>query len=381
MKRILIFSTAYYPFVGGAEVAIKEITDRLADDYEFEMLTALTDKKLPRLEKVGNVLVHRLGWGCPKLDKLYLAAFGQIKGLKLHRQKNYQVVWAIMASFGGLAASKFQRRTGLKYLLTLQEGDPLELILKKVRLFRPAFNKIFSRADALQAISRYLYDWGVRMGFKGALAEVIPNGVDVGRFTVDFDLREIQAVRNSFGFLPDAKIIVTASRLEVKNGLEDVIRALTQLPQNYCFYVCGAGELETKLKILTKASGLERRVNFAGFKSHEDLPKILKASDIFIRPSLTEGLGNSFLEAMAVGLPTIGTLVGGISDFLQDGATGLVCEPKNPESIARAIIRAGEMSADVKKSLHQNAMKIINERYNWEYISGRMDKMFKGLIG
>ena len=330
MKRILIFSTAYYPFVGGAEVAIKEITDRLADDYEFEMLTALTDKKLPRLEKVGNVLVHRLGWGCPKLDKLYLAAFGQIKGLKLHRQKKYQAVWAIMASFGGLAASKFQRRTGLKYLLTLQEGDPLELILKKVRLFRPAFNKIFSRADALQAISRYLYDWGVRMGFKGALAEVIPNGVDVGRFTVDFDLREIQAVRNSFGFLPNAKIIVTASRLEVKNGLEDVIRALTQLPQNYCFYVCGAGELETKLKILTKASGLERRVNFAGFKSHEDLPKILKASDIFIRPSLTEGLGNSFLEAMAVGLPTIGTFGGGFLGFFSHRPPRFIFLPQKP---------------------------------------------------
>ena len=71
--RILIFSTAYLPFVGGAEVAIKEITDRLGDKYEFEMLTARLDSKLPKKERIGNVLVHRFG------DKLTLALFGGFK--------------------------------------------------------------------------------------------------------------------------------------------------------------------------------------------------------------------------------------------------------------------------------------------------------------
>ncbi|MCG2695311.1 hypothetical protein L6261_04530, partial [Candidatus Parcubacteria bacterium] len=61
MKKILIFSTVYYPFVGGAEVAIKEITDRIGD-IEFDMVTLRFDKNLPKFEKIGNVNVYRIGF-------------------------------------------------------------------------------------------------------------------------------------------------------------------------------------------------------------------------------------------------------------------------------------------------------------------------------
>src|SRR3989344_4389192 len=62
MRRILIFSLAYIPFVGGAELSIKEIADRLDQkEFEFEMITLRFDSKLPRLEKVGNVKIHRIG--------------------------------------------------------------------------------------------------------------------------------------------------------------------------------------------------------------------------------------------------------------------------------------------------------------------------------
>ena len=64
-RRILIFSTAYYPFVGGAEVAVKEITDRLVGSFDFDLITARFEKKLPPVEKVGNVTVYRIGSGKP----------------------------------------------------------------------------------------------------------------------------------------------------------------------------------------------------------------------------------------------------------------------------------------------------------------------------
>lgn len=379
MKRIIIFSTAYYPFVGGAEVAIKEITDRLPD-YEFDMITALMDRKLPKREKIGKVNVFRVGFGIPQLDKAYLALCGHFYGLKQHRKKPYIAVWAMMASFGGFAALSFKLKAKIPYLLTLQEGDPIEEILDKVKFIRTRFNKIFTKADGLQALSAYLYNWGAQMGFKGKVSEVVPNGVDVGIFTKSYTAEEIASLRKSFGFAEDAKITITASRLVVKNGVGDVIKALNLLPENYCFCVCGVGELEVSLKGLVKELDLEKRVIFLGYKSHAELPKILKSCDIFIRPSITEGLGNSFLEAMASGLPTLGTLVGGIPDFLTDNITGFACEPKNAESIARAIYKAGNLSQEEKNRLHQNAMKIINEKYNWEYIAMRMDYIFNKLI-
>ena len=377
-KRILIFSTAYYPFVGGAEVAIKEIVDRL-DNYEFEMVTALMDKKLLRKEQVGRVLVHRIGWGIPKLDKIYLAMCGHCFGLKLHKKNNYHGTWAMMASFGGFAALGFKLKTKLPYLLTLQEGDRIEYILNKVKLVRSRFNKIFTEADGLQAISTYLLNWGKEMGFKGKVSEIVPNGVDVSKFTKEFSTGEVQDMRKSFGFADDAKIVVTASRLVLKNGTADVIKALKLLPENICFYICGVGDLETSLKQLVIDLGLEKRVKFAGYKSHDELPLILKASDIFIRPSLSEGLGNSFLEAMASGLVTIGTEVGGIPDFLHDGVTGLVCLSENSENIAKVIKKASEMTLDEIKTMHENSMKVVNEKYNWEYIAGRMNHIFQVL--
>ena len=184
-KRILIYSTAYFPLVGGAEIAIKEITDRLTE-IEFDLICAKIKPGLKSREKIGRVNVFRLGWGLGKLDKLYLAWRGYLKALKLHRQKPYDLIWAVMASYGAFSASRVKEKTGLKLLLTLQEGDALEETLGKVKLVKGRFHKIFKAADGLQAISQYLLKWGLKMGFKGQKSEVIPNGVDVDNFSQNF---------------------------------------------------------------------------------------------------------------------------------------------------------------------------------------------------
>ena len=377
-KTILIFSTAYVPFVGGAEVAMKEITDRI-DEYNFVMVTAKMDKKLPKKEQIGNIIVYRIGVGIPMVDKLYLALFGHIKGIALHKKHNFSCVWSLMASYCGFSARKFKKKTNVPFLLTLQEGDPIDYILHKVRFVKKQFKEIFLLADGLQAISTYLFDWGKDMGFVGAVAEVVPNGVDVARFTKKYTDEELVAVRKSFGFEENAKILVTASRLVVKNDVESVIKALPLLAKDVCFVICGTGDLDERLAGLAKELGVFDRVTFLGNQSHEELPKILHASDAFVRPSITEGLGNAFLEAMAVGLPTIGTRVGGIPDFLEDGKTGFFCEVQNPQSIADTIVRIQHLSAEEKKHIHNNAMEVITQRYNWEYISGRMKHIFTSL--
>jgi hypothetical protein len=81
VRNILIFSTAYYPFVGGAEVAVKEITDRLSGGFEFDLITAKMDPKLPSVEKVGPVTVYRMGKGRPMFDKLLLPFRGAKQAL------------------------------------------------------------------------------------------------------------------------------------------------------------------------------------------------------------------------------------------------------------------------------------------------------------
>ena len=84
--RIVIFSTAYYPFVGGAEVAIKEITDRLASQFDFEMITARLDAKLAKEEQIGSVLVHRIGFGS-NFDKLLVPFLGALKVAEINKKR------------------------------------------------------------------------------------------------------------------------------------------------------------------------------------------------------------------------------------------------------------------------------------------------------
>ena len=379
MKRILIYSTVYYPFVGGAEVAMKEITDRLSsDDFCFVMITARMDRSLPKIECIGNIEVHRFGIGNAFFDKYLLALFGSFAGLRLHKQEAFAGVWALMASYNGFAAQRFAAKTKVPFVLTLQEGDPIDYILKKVRLVRPWFNKIFSQATVLQAISTYLLQWGKDMGFAGKEAVVIPNGVDIDRFTVS-DEDRVQArkdLEKQYGISQEATVLVTSSRLVTKNAVEDVIRALTHLDSTTHFVVFGDGELREHLVSVRDSLGLQRRVHFHGYVDHSQLAAYIAAGDIFIRPSLSEGLGCSFLETMAAGTPVIATEVGGIPDFLTHKETGLFCKVRDPESIAEQV-RLLQEDDQLYAHIVAQARVLVEEVYDWDSIATRMKNLFQ----
>lgn len=147
----------------------------------------------------------------------------------------------------------------------------------------------------------------------------------------------------------------------------DIIEALKYLPENFVFLVLGNGPLEKSLKLKVESSKLGNRVKF-GYVPHSEMPKYLKISDFFVRPSLSEGLGNSFLEAMATSLPVIATPVGGIPDFLKDGDTGYFCEVGKPKTIADAIMKF-ENNLEQKNSIVENAKSMVVEKYDWNMIA------------
>ena len=371
--RILIYSTAYYPLVGGAEVAVKEITNRLDDRYDFDLVTARINKKFSRVEKIGNVTVYRLGWGS-FLDKWWLALHGGNFGSFLHKRNSYQVVWAMMASYGGLAASAFKaKQPAVPYLLTLQEGDDLGEIEHKIRWIKTSWQNIFKRADYVQCISNYLADWAKRMGVKVPIV-VVPNGVNLKNY-------ELRMANDELKKREEERVIITTSRLVKKNGIDDLIRSLQLVPKEVKLWILGVGPEEKALKKLAVELQVASRITWYGFVDNDHLFPYLGEADVFVRPSLTEGLGNSFLEAMAVGLPTVGTPVGGIVDFLQSGETGWLVEVRNPKSIAKAInfILDPVNKAEVQKIAGQGR-DLVYTRYNWQIIVEEMAGIFEKLI-
>lgn len=356
-RRILIFSTSYFPLIGGAEVSIKEITDRLPD-IEFDLITAKQHKNLRNAEKLGNVTVYRLGLGNITLDKLLIPFLGAIKAIQLNKKRHYAAFWCIMVTFASGAAyiaNWFQKKVPI--ILTLQEGDSEEwLRYRWLGLIDLSWRLALHRTAILTALSTYLLKRARKLGFRGN-GFIIPNGVETERFA-----------NPAPKIMGDGIILLTVSRLVIKNGIEDVIKSMGFLPGNIKFKIAGIGILEKKLKSQVKRLGLENRVEFLGFISQAELPQLLHSADIFIRPSLSEGQGISFIEAMAAGLPVIATPVGGILDFLKDGETGLFCEVNNPESIAKLVSRLINDEA-LRERLIENGKKLVKERYDWDFIA------------
>jgi len=367
-KRVLIFSTAYLPFIGGAEVAVKEIADRIFD-YEFIMLTAKLRKDLPEQEKIGNIEVHRIGKG-NHWDKYRLVWQGARYAQKLG---HFDAIWGIMASYAGFAALRFKKRNKtVPFLLTLQEGDSKWDIYKHVWWCWPYFKQIFKRADKIQAISNYLAGWAKNLGAKCQI-DVVPNGI-----ATKYEIRNKKYENNA------AKTVITVSRLVKKNGIGDLIKAVKILEEKYrinaVLKILGEGKLHRKLEKLVKDLKIEDRVAFLGEVSNKEVYDRLAQADVFCRPSLSEGLGNAFLEAMSVNVPVIATPVGGILDFLEDGKTGWFCEVKDQKSIAEKIkyILDEKNKGEVFKVV-ENAKKLVEEKYSWDLIAKQMKNIFESL--
>jgi glycosyltransferase involved in cell wall biosynthesis len=393
-KRILLFSLVYYPrFIGGAEVAIKEITDRMhSEEIEFDMIALRLDKTLPIFERVGNVNVYRIGWaGSQKvssdslpfylhLNKYAYTVLGALKALSLHRKHSYDAIWSMMASYNSFAALFFKwRHPKVPFLLSLQEGDPFEYIKGRVGILLPLLRGIFKKADHIQTISHYLTGFAKQMGATCPI-EVVPNGVDFKKFkNVELGIKNYE-LRKKLGFTDTDTVLITTSRLVVKNAVGDVIDALALLPESVKFLILGTGYQEKELRHKAEKLALEHRVQFLGYVPHKEMPPYLHASDIFIRPALSEGFGNSFIEAMAAGIPVIATAVGGIVDFLRDGETGLFAEVGNPKSIAQKVEKLMK-DAESRDSIVENARKMVEEKYEWNLIAEKMKIIFNRVLG
>lgn len=374
--KILILSLAYVPFVGGAEIAVKEITKRLSDDFEFDLICARMDRKLKKKEKIDNVNIYRLGFGLKNLDKYLFTFFGFFKAWKLYKKNNYQIIWPIMAAYASFVFLFKIFFPKVKILLTLQEGDPLEYIagLKRFKFFKPFYKFYFKKVDQVQAISNFLADWAKVLGVKKEKIVIIPNGINLPSLTTQSKVKH-----------NNQKIILTVSRLVEKNGLKDLIKSFHLLVTHYPLLtvkliIVGDGPLRPNLEKLVNELNLIGRVEFVGGVLPENVAKYYAAADVFVRPSLSEGLGNSFLEAMANDVPVIATPVGGIPDFLKAGETGWFCQQKNPESIAEKI----DYVLDEKKSVEvnqviQNAKKMVLEKYTWEIVAEKMRNIFNKL--
>lgn len=401
MKRILIFSLDYLPgTISGAEAAIQEITDRIdPKEIEFHMVTLYYDSTVPRVGKIGNVLIHRVGlFGKPNAsleerrkfplhyNKHFFQIAAGIKGYFLHRKYRYDAAWAMMAHGTGVPVSIFNLLTGVPYALTLQEGDPPEHIERIMKPVWPLFRRAFTHATIVQAISEFLAGWAKSMGYPREPL-IVRNGANPESIKPTFDPREVELLKEKLGKKSGEIYLTNTARLVNQKGFDTTIHALKLLPSHIKLLVVGGGPDEDMLKALTKELNLEDRVIFTGQIDRKEVTKYRMAADIFVGPSRSEGLGNAFLSAMACRMPVVATQVGGIADFLFDakrnpekGTTGWAVDPDSPEQIA-AVVQEILANPEGVREVTERARKMVEEEYDWDIVAKRMkNEVFVSVI-
>lgn len=164
----------------------------------------------------------------------------------------------------------------------------------------------------------------------------IRNGIDCRRFSVSPEARK--AMRDSLGFTEEDLVLIMVARFHPGKGHSVLLTAMRQLLNVYprLKLIClGEGEEETEIQRLCEEFGLARNVRLVGYQAN--VSEWLSAGDINVLPSFYEGLPLTILEAMASGLPTVATHVGGIPEAIEDGISGLLVPPGNPGKLADAI--------------------------------------------
>lgn len=168
-----------------------------------------------------------------------------------------------------------------------------------------------------------------------SLVELIPNSVDLARS--ESTLSKVQA-RKNLALPENALVLGTVGRLEEQKGHRHLIEALGLINRrgvNAYLLLIGDGRERLALKELTEQLGLAERVLFLGTRS--DLGDLFRAMDLFVMPSLWEGLSLAMLSAMAAGLPVVATAVGGVGQVLGDDEYGYTVSPGNAEALASVI--------------------------------------------
>ncbi|MBW8010461.1 MAG: glycosyltransferase family 4 protein [Chloroflexi bacterium] len=190
----------------------------------------------------------------------------------------------------------------------------------------------------------------------------------------------MEAVRASLNISRDEHVVLSVGRLVIEKGFQFLIEAIPQVLEvfpNTVFIIVGGGHMKDTLNITAQKLGIEKSLRLIG--KREDIRNILQSSDIFVLPSLSEGLSIAIMEAMNVGLPVIASRVGGIPEIIQHETNGFLISPKSSDAIADSIIDLLKNDA-VRKRMGQAAKVHIKKNFTLEGMALKYEKLFYELM-
>ena len=244
------------------------------------------------------------------------------------RQFQPQIVHAHDARSLGLAALTWAMRTGSRVIAARRVAFPLRRNPLTAMKYRSVARRVI-------AVSQYVRDLLVASGVERRRIDVVYDGVDLNGISQRSDSRQ------KLGVDAGACLIGCVGQFVAEKGHEFLIRAFARIRQTIpdaMLVLIGDGELQAEYRMLVQQLDLEEKVLFRGLVPN--LNAVLPALDLFVFPSLHEGLGSSLLAAMACEVPICASRTGGIPEIIQDGVTGYLFNPGDVAAITLSILEA-----------------------------------------
>lgn len=333
MKRVLVLNYEYPPIGGGAATAtynmLRVLSER--DDIQIDLVTSSANKfRVERFAK--NITIHFLDIG--KNDQVHLQSNKDLLTYswksfwycrKLKKEKGFDLTHA----FFGIPCGFIAMFLGLPYIISLR-GSDVPFYSDKYRFldticFSWLSKIIWSRAKNVVANSEGLKELALETR-KNQNIEVIYNGVDTELFYPNDDTKEFFTV-------------ISTSRLIERKGINLLVEAFIEFAKKrdkVKLVLAGDGNLRGDLEEIVLDNDMTKKVIFLGALSRKEMPELYRKSDVFVLPSLNEGMSNSLLEAMASGLAIIATDTGGTKELVSE-KNGVIIKKGERESILKAL--------------------------------------------
>lgn len=381
--KVLFLNYEYPPLGGGAANANAYILDEYKNisDLNVDLITSSIDNQY-HLEKIGaGINIHRLPIGKNKgnlhfqsqKDLLVYVWKAYFFSRRLVKKNKYDLSHSFFTVPCGFLSLMFRWQNKIPYIVSLRGSDVpgySERFRSLYKIINPLVKLIWKKAAYIVANSQGLKELALKTNSRQSI-QVIFNGVDVGNFFPD------EKKRDANRFL----ITVGASRVTARKGINYLIEAIKILSveyQNIYFKILGEGNDRIHLEELSRELKLENRVDFIGRISREKTTKYYQEADVFVLPSINEGMSNALLEAMASGLPVIVTNVGGTRELVQDGINGYVVPLRNANSIAKALKKMID-NPDIRIRMGEENRKKA-ESMSWGNVAKKYRELYKNIV-
>lgn len=361
----IVYVTPFYPpHLGGLELVAQKLAEGMVQNGHIVRVFTSTQNADSIEYPQKHLEVHRLHTFRGTRRALVPSLLKQLLKQKDADLFHVHVAQAYLPEVVCLASKIRQRPYIAHFHLDVAPSSKAGFLL---RIYKPLFLKYVLRSAKAVTVLNEAQKIEIHRRYSVDLSKihVIPNGVDEAFF-----YKKQRTLRSK-------PRLIFVGRLSVQKNVEQFIRALEGISNQFVTTIIGEGELKESLQALAKELKLQN-VEFTGLKDRQETLESLQQADIFVLPSEREGMPLALLEAMAMALPVVATDVPGVQDVVAQGKNGILVPLHDTEALRDALMNIGTNGKLYEKMSH--ASRKLSENYSWDKVTTQFENVYREIL-